>query len=541
MTHSELLFGDASHDKVLRGASRLADAVRLTLGPRSKAVLIGKKWGVPRVCDDGVMIAKEVHLKDPVEDLGAQMLKQAAERTGEAVGDGTSTATILAHALYAEGLRNVVAGASSIELKRAFDAGLEIVVAELRAMASRVDSRAQKAQVAAVSAHGDTSIGEMVADAIERVGSEGVVTVEESRTTQTMLEVVEGMQFDRGYISPYFVTNPEKMTTELDEPLILLCDRKIVSMRDLVPLLEQIAKSGRPLLIVAEDVEGDALATLVVNKLRGLLPCAAVKAPAFGDRRKAILEDIATLTGGTVVAEELGVKLESVTLTDLGHAKRVIVDKDATTIVGGGGEPKLIEGRIAEIRRQITEAKSDYDKEKLQERLAKLVGGVAVVRVGAPTESELKSRKDSFDDAIRATQAAVAEGIVPGGGVALVRAAPAVEKAAAAVEGDRRTGLRILAKALEAPLRQIATNAQSDAGVVVDRVRSGVGAFGFDAAQSRFVDMNAAGILDPLKVVRIAIENAVSVAGTLLLADATMVEVEDEPAPKGAPEGTDLM
>ncbi len=534
MSHTEVLFGDASHAKVLKGATLLADAVRLTLGPRSKAVLIGKKWGAPHVCDDGVTVAKQLKLKDPVEDLGAQMLKQAAERTGEAVGDGTSTSTILAHALYAEGLRNVVAGASSIELKRAFDGGLELAVAELRAQATKVDSKAQKAQVASVSAHGDKTIGEMVAEAIERVGSEGVVTVEESRTTQTLLEVVEGMQFDRGYISPYFVTNPEKMTTELDDPLILLSDKKVASMRDLVPLLEQIAKSGTPLLIVAEDVEGDALATLVVNKLRGLLPCAAVKAPAFGDRRKAILEDIGILTGGTVVAEELGVKLENVMIHDLGRAKKVILDKDTTTIVGGQGDAKQIEGRIAEIRRQMAETTSDYDKEKLQERLAKLAGGVAVVRVGAPTEAELKNRKDAFDDAIRATQAAVAEGIVPGGGVALVRAVAAIEKAAEGAESDRRTGLRILARALEAPLRQIAVNSQADPGVVVERVRGGQSAFGFDAAVGRFVDMNEAGILDPLKVVRIALENAVSVAGTLLLADATMVEIEEESTNKGA-------
>ena len=534
MSHTEVLFGDASHAKVLKGATLLADAVRLTLGPRSKAVLIGKKWGAPHVCDDGVTVAKQLKLKDPVEDLGAQMLKQAAERTGEAVGDGTSTSTILAHALYAEGLRNVVAGASSIELKRAFDGGLELAVAELRAQATKVDSKAQKAQVASVSAHGDKTIGEMVAEAIERVGSEGVVTVEESRTTQTLLEVVEGMQFDRGYISPYFVTNPEKMTTELDDPLILLSDKKVASMRDLVPLLEQIAKSGTPLLIVAEDVEGDALATLVVNKLRGLLPCAAVKAPAFGDRRKAILEDIGILTGGSVVTEELGVKLENVMIHDLGRAKKVILDKDTTTIVGGQGDAKQIEGRIAEIRRQMAETTSDYDKEKLQERLAKLAGGVAVVRVGAPTEAELKNRKDAFDDAIRATQAAVAEGIVPGGGVALVRAVGAIEKAAEGAESDRRTGLRILARALEAPLRQIAVNSQADPGVVVERVRGGQSAFGFDAAVGRFVDMNEAGILDPLKVVRIALENAVSVAGTLLLADATMVEIEEESTNKGA-------
>jgi len=533
MTHTEVLFGDAAHAKVLKGATLLADAVRLTLGPRSKAVLIGKKWGAPHVCDDGVTVAKQMKLKDPVEDLGAQMLKQAAERTGDAVGDGTSTSTILAHALYAEGLRNVVAGASAIELKRAFDAGLALAVADLRSIAIAVDSRSQKAQVAAVSAHGDSSIGEMVADAVERVGSEGVVTVEEWRTTETVLEVVEGMQFDRGYISPYFVTNAEKMTTELEDPRILITDRKVASMRDLVPLLEQIAKEGASLLVIAEDLEGDALATLVVNKLRGLFACAAVKAPAFGDRRKAMLNDIAILTGGTVVTEELGVKLENVTISDLGRAKKVILDKDTTTIVGGQGEKKAVEGRIAEIRRQISETTSDYDKEQLKARLAKLASGVAVVRVGAPTEAELKVRKDAFEDAIRATQAAVAEGIVPGGGVALVRAMGSVERAADSAEGDRRTGLRILARALSAPIRQIALNSQADPGVVVERVRAGSGAFGFDAAQGRYVDMKEAGIIDPLKVVRVGLENAVSVAGTLLLADAAMVEIEDEPPGKG--------
>jgi chaperonin GroEL len=532
MSYSRLLFGDDARAKVLIGAKTLADALRPTLGPRSKSVLIGKKWGAPLICDDGVTIAKEIHLRDPIEDLGVQALRQAAVRTGDAVGDGTTTATLLAYALFADGVRNVVAGASAIELKRGFDAAASAAIEALKKLAKPVETRAEKAQIATVSAHGDASIGELVAAAIERVGAEGVVSVEEARGTETALDVVEGMRFDRGYLSPYFVTDPEKMQAVLVEPLILLHDKRIGNMSALVPLLEAVARAGRPLLIVAEEIEGDALATLAVNKLRGMLACAAVKAPGFGDRRKAMLQDIAVLTGGELLSEELGSKLENATLQQLGSAKRVIVDHESTTIVGGGGDKAAIEGRCNELRRQIKDTTSDYDREKLQERLAKLAGGVAVIRAGAPTESDMKRRKEAFEDAISATQAAVAEGVVPGGGVALIRALPAVRAIESEHQGDRLTGIRCLERAIEAPLRQIANNAQIDAGVAVERVLSGQGAFGLDAARGCYDDLIKLGIIDPVKVVRIALENAVSIAGTLLLAEATLTEVEE---PKGQP------
>jgi chaperonin GroEL len=529
MSYTKLEFRDAARAKILAGAATLADAVRCTLGPRSRSVLIEKKWGSPIVCDDGVTIAKQINLKDPDENLGAKMVREAAERTGDAVGDGTTTAALLAHAMFADGVRNVVAGASAIDVKRGLERGLRAAVAELRAVSRKVGSRKEKAQIATISAHGDTAIGELVADAVERVGAEGVVTVEEAKGTETALEVVEGMQFDRGFLSPYFVTDPEALEAVLEDPVILLDDGKINGMKDLLPVLEEIVKAGKALLIVAEDVEGEALATLVVNKLRGTLACAAVKAPGFGDRRKAMLEDMAILTGGRVVSAEIGKKLDSVLLAELGRATRVVIDKDTTTIIGGAGDKKAIEGRCRELRRQIEDTKSDYDREKLEERLAKLSGGVAVIRVGAPSEVELKNRHEAFDDAIHATKAAVAEGVVPGGGVALLRAIDAVEKAEADCEGDERTGVRILRRALEAPLRQIAANSGVDAGVVVDRVRAGKGAFGFDAARAEYVDLDAAGIIDPTRVTRIALENAVSIAGVLLLAEATLTEIE-EPA-----------
>jgi chaperonin GroEL len=530
MAYKKLLFRDEARDKVLAGASLLTDAVRITLGPRSKCVLLERKWGQPLVCNDGVTIAKEVAFEDPEMDLGARMMRQVAERTGETVGDGTSTATILAHAIFREGLRNVVAGASAIELKRGIDRGLAIATEALRASSRAVASRKEKAQVAAISAHNDGSIGELVADAVERVGADGVVSVEEAKTTQTALEVVEGMQFDRGYASPYFVTDAERMECVLDNPLILLHDRRITSMKDLLPLLESVVKAGRALLIVAEDVDGDALATLVVNRVRGAIACAAVKAPGFGDRRKALLEDIAILTGGRLVAEELGRKLDSVELADLGTATRVVVDKDNTTIIGGGGDRAAIQARTAHIRAEIDKATGDYDREKLEERLAKLAGGVAVIRVGAPSEAEMKNRKEAFEDAISAARAAIAEGIVPGGGLALLRAASAVEAEAERAEGDERTGLRVLAHALEAPARQIAENSGYDDGVVVDRMRSSAGNIGFDAARGQYVDLVAEGIIDPTKVVRVALENAVSVAGVLLLTEATLTEVPEEHA-----------
>ena len=526
-SYTRLLFRDQARERVLAGATMLADAVRVTLGPKSKSVLIEKKWGSPLVCDDGVTIAKEVHLKDPEENLGSRLLREAAERTGDAVGDGTTTSTLLAHAIFAEGLRNVVAGASAIDLKRGIDRGVKAAVESLRAQSRPVASRKEKVQVASISAHNDKAIGEMVAEAMERVGDEGVISVEEAKGTEMELEVLEGMQLDRGFLSPYFVTDAQDMRVALENALLLLYEKRISAMRDLLPLLEDVLKAGRPLLILAEEVEGEALATLVVNKLRGSLPCAAVKAPGFGDRRREILQDIAVLTGGRVISEELGIKLDTVRVEDLGKASRVVIDKDTTTIIGGGGEAKALEARCDELRRQIEETKSDYDREKLQERLAKLSAGVAVIRVGAPSEAEMKNRKEAFDDAVSATRAAVAEGIVPGGGLALLRAVAAVETELQATDGDERTGLRILARALETPARQIAANSGADSGVVAERLRAGTGNTGFDAARGVYVDLVEAGIIDPTKVVRVALENAASVAGVLLLAEATLTEIEE--------------
>jgi chaperonin GroEL len=527
MAHKQILFRSAAREKVLRGATQLADAVRVTLGPRSKSVLIEKKWGTPIVCNDGVTIAKEFDLKDPEENLGARMLRQAAEKTGDMVGDGTSTATILAHAIFADGVRNVVAGASAIDIKRGLDRAAKRAIEALRAMSRPVKTRKEKAQVGAISAHNDSVIGELVADAMDKVGGEGVITVEESKTTETALDVVEGMQFDRGFLSPYFITNPEKMEAVIEDALILISDRKISILKDLIPLLEQVAKSARPLLVVAEDVEGEALATLIVNQIRGALKSCAVKAPGFGDRRKAMLEDIAVLTGGQVVSEDLGVKLENVAIEQLGRAKRIVVDKDNTTIIGGAGDRKQIDGRIEQIRREIEKTTSDYDHEKLEERLAKLAGGVAVIRVGAPAESEMKSKKEALDDAISATKAAVAEGIVPGGGLALLRCVKSLAEEEAKCEGDEKTGIQILKRALEAPARQIAENSAVDGGVVVARMLSGNGNEGFDASRKEYVDLIEAGIIDPTKVVRIALENAVSVASILLLTEATMTEIPE--------------
>jgi len=528
MAGKRLLFKSAAREKVLSGATALADAVRITLGPKSKCVLIQKKWGRPIVCNDGITIAKEVELEDPEANLGAQMIREAAERTGEAVGDGTSTSSILAHAIFSEGLHNIAAGASAVDLKRGLDRGLQIAVRGLKEISRPVASRKEKAQVATISAHNDAATGEMVADAYEKVGAEGVITVEESKTTESSLEVVEGMQFDRGYISPYFITDAEKLEVVLDDPLILLHEKKIASMAELLPFLEQVAKAGRPLLIVAEDVEGEALATLVVNKVRGTLPSAAVKAPGFGDRRKDILQDIATLTGGQVIAEELGVKMENLTVKELGRAKRVVIDKDKTTIIEGAGAKSAIVGRCNELRKQIEKSTSDYDKEKLQERLAKLAGGVAVIRVGAPSETEMKNRKEAIEDAISATKAALAEGIVPGGGLALLRLMDAIEAEATKCAGDERTGVLILRRALEAPVRQIAENSAVDGGVVVDRMKAGKGNYGFDASHCEYVDLVEAGIIDPTKVVRVALENAVSVASVLLLAEATLTELPED-------------
>jgi chaperonin GroEL len=536
MAHKQVLFRSVAREKILRGTTQLAEAVRITLGPKSKSVLIQRKWGTPLICNDGVTIAKEFDLADPEENLGARMLRQAAEKTGDAVGDGTSTATVLAHAIFADGVRNVTAGASAVDLKRGLDRALQAAVKALAGMSRKVSTRKEKAQVATISAHNDATIGELVADAMEKVGGEGVITVEESKTTETVLEVVEGMQFDRGYISPYFVTDAEKMEAVLDEPHVLLTDRKIGLLKDLIPLLEQMAKAGRSILFVAEDVEGEALATLVVNQVRGVLKSVAVKAPGYGDRRKAMLGDIGVLTGGELVAEEMGKRLEDVQLATLGRAKRVVVDKDSTTIIGGAGTRAAIDARMAQIRREIDKATSDYDREKLEERLAKLAGGVAVIRVGAPSESEMKTRKDALDDAISSTKAAVAEGIVPGGGLALIRCIEAVAEEEAACEGDERTGVQCLKRVLEAPARQIAENSAVDGGVVVARMLESKGAFGFDAARKEFVDLYDAGIVDPTKVVRIALENAVSVASVLLLTEATLTELpEKESATQGEP------
>lgn len=529
MPHKQVLFHSAAREKILRGASLLADAIRVTLGPKSKSVLIQKSWGAPIVCNDGVTIAKEFDLKDPEENLGAQVLRQAAEKTGDVVGDGTSTATILAHAMLADGVRNVVAGASAIDLKRGLDRAARATIAALRNMARPVKTKAEKAQVATISAHNDPSIGAFVADAFEKVGGEGVISVEESKTTETSLDVVEGMRFDRGFLSPYFVTDAERMEAVLEDPLILLSDHKISALRDLVPLLEEIAKSGRPLLIIAEDIEGEALATLIVNQLRGVLKACAVKAPGFGDRRKAMLEDIAILTGGQVISEDLGLKLEKTTLQQLGRAARVVADKENTTLIGSKGNRAQIDGRLQQIRHEIEKTTSQYDKEKLEERLAKLSGGVAVIRVGAPTEAEMKSKKEALDDAISSTKAAVAEGMVPGGGLALLRCVEAVAKEEAACNGDEKTGVQILKRALEAPARQIAENSAADGGVVVAQMLAGKGNYGFDAARKEYVDLVEAGIVDPVKVVRTALENAVSVASVLLLTEATLTEI---PEPK---------
>ncbi|WP_170608751.1 chaperonin GroEL [Ruegeria arenilitoris] len=528
MAYKQILFHSKAREKLLSGTKALADAVRVTLGPKSKSVLIQRKWGTPIVCNDGVTIAKEIKLKDPEEDLGAQMLRQAAEKTGDLVGDGTSTATLLAEAIFAEGIRNVVAGASAIEIRRGLDRGKKAAVDVLRGLSQPVKSRVEKVQVATISAHNDVYIGELVADAIEKVGDEGAITVEDSRTIDTVLEVVEGMQFDRGYISPYFVTETEDLTCDLENVLVFLHDKKLSSLRPLIPFLESVVQQNSPLLIIAEDVTEEALATLVVNKLRGGLRVVAVKAPGFGDRRRAMIEDIAVLTGGQLISEEVGTTLESLSIEQLGRANRVICTGDTTTIIGGEGDKDHISERINQIRAAIDATTSDYDREKLEERLAKLAGGVAVIRVGAPSEAEVKSRKEALDDAISATKAAMEEGIVPGGGLALLRCTQPIMELAEKAEGDERTGLLILCRALSAPTRQIADNSAVDGGVVVARMLESKGALGFDAAKNEYVDLLNAGIVDPTKVVRTALENAVSVAGTLLLTEATMTEVEEE-------------
>lgn len=524
----EIHFSDDARNRLAQGVQKLTDAVKVTMGPRGRNVLIQKSYGSPTITKDGVSVAKEIELEDALENMGAQLVKQVASNTADEAGDGTTTATVLANAIYQEGLRNITAGANPVEVKRGMDKALEAILANLKASSRVINDKKEIAQVATISANSDSKIGDMIAEAMEKVGRDGVITVEEAKGINDELDVVEGMQFDRGYLSPYFITNSEKMTVELDHPFILMFDQKISNLKDLLPVLEQVQKSSRPLLIIAEDVEGEALATLVVNKLRGILNITAVKAPGFGDRRKAMLQDIAILTGGAVISEEIGRTLESTTLDDLGNAARVVIDKDNTTIVDGAGNKDSVESRIKEIKTQIEATTSEYDKEKLQERLAKLAGGVAVIKVGAATETEMKEKKDRVDDALSATKAAVEEGIVIGGGAALIRAAAKVDLA---LEGDQKIGCEIILRAIKAPVKQISTNAGYDAGVVVHAISTSSDEnTGFNAATGEYVDMFEAGIIDPLKVERVALTNAVSVSSMLLTTEATIHEIkEDKP------------
>jgi len=519
-------FAQDARDRVLRGVNVLADAVTVTLGPRGRNVVLEKSYGAPNVTKDGVTVAKEIELEDKFENMGAQMVKEVASKTSDVAGDGTTTATVLARAIFTEGLKMVVAGHDPMALKRGIDKAVTAIVDELKALSKPTKEQKEIAQVGTISANNDPTIGEIIAEAMGKVGKEGVITVEEAKSLDTQLDVVEGMQFDRGYLSPYFVTDPERMESKLEDVYLLIHEKKISSMKDLLPVLEQVARAGKPLLIIAEDIEGEALATLVVNKIRGTLSCVAVKAPGFGDRRKAMLEDIAILSGGRVIAEELGMKLENVTLKDLGRSKRVVIDKDNTTLIDGAGKKADIEGRIKQIRAQIDETTSDYDREKLQERLAKLVGGVAVVKVGAATEIEMKEKKARVEDALHATRAAVEEGIVPGGGVALIRASAVLEKLR--VSEEERYGVSIVKRAIEEPLRWIATNAGAEGAIVLDKVKNGKGGFGYNAYSEEYEDLMKAGIIDPTKVVRTALQNAASVAGLLLTTEAMVAEKPEE-------------
>ena len=529
----EIHFSDDSRNRLYNGVEQLADAVKVTMGPRGRNVLLQKSFGSPTITKDGVSVAREIELSDNIENMGAQLVKEVASKTNDQAGDGTTTATILAHSIFKEGLRNVTAGANPVEIKRGMDKACDSIVAELKAIAKDVDDKEQIAQVATISANSDTAIGDMIAEAMEKVGKDGVITVEEAKGINDELDVVEGMQFDRGYLSPYFVTNSDKMVAELENPYILLYDKKIANLKDMLPILEAVNQGGRPLLIVAEDVEGEALATLVVNRLRGSLNIAAVKAPGFGDRRKAMLEDIAILTGGTVISEEMGMTLEGSGIEVLGTAARIVIDKDNTTIVDGAGDSSAVEARVAQIRNEIENTTSDYDKEKLQERLAKLSGGVAVIKVGAATETEMKEKKDRVDDALSATRAAVEEGIVIGGGAALIRAA---QKVSHDLNGDEQIGADIIIRAVRAPMKQIASNAGFDAGVVVNEVeKSNDQNLGFNAATGEYVDMFSAGIVDPAKVERVAMQNAVSVASLLLTTEATVSDKKEEKAPAMPP------
>jgi chaperonin GroEL len=521
----QIVYGEQSRQAVLRGVNQLADAVKVTLGPKGRNVVLDKKFGSPTITKDGVTVAKEIDLKDPLENMGAQMVREVASKTSDTAGDGTTTATVLAQAIYREGAKNVVAGANPMDIKRGIEKAVEAVTAELKKMSKPVSGN-MVAQVGTISANNDETIGKIIADAMDKVGKDGVITVEEARTLETSLDVVEGMQFDRGYLSPYFVTDPERMEVVLENPVILIHEKKISSMKDLLPVLEQVARLGRPLLIIAEDIEGEALATLVVNKLRGTLQAAAVKAPGFGDRRKAMLEDIAILTGGRAITEDLGIKLESIKLEDLGKAKKVVIDKDNTTIVEGAGTSSAIEGRVKQLRAQVEETTSDYDREKLQERLAKLVGGVAIIKVGAATETEMKEKKARVEDAMHATKAAVEEGIVPGGGVALIRASKGLDSLK--LGGDQQIGVNIVRRAIEEPMRWIATNAGHEGSIVVQKVREMKDTEGFNALTDTYEDLVKAGVIDPTKVVRSALQNSSSIASLLLTTEALICEIPEE-------------
>jgi chaperonin GroEL len=537
MASKQITYAADARQAMLRGVNKLADAVKITLGPKGRNVVLEKKFGSPLSTKDGVSVAKEIELEDPTENMGAQLVREVASKTSDVAGDGTTTATVLAQAIFREGVKAVTAGSNPMDLKRGIDAAVEEAVASIKKMSRPVAGKAI-AQVGSISANNDEMIGKIIAEAMDKVGKDGVITVEEAKGLETSLEVVEGMQFDRGYLSPYFITDSERMEVTLEDAAILIHEKKISSMKDLLPILEQVAKTGKPLVIVAEDVEGEALATLVVNKLRGTLHVAAVKAPGFGDRRKAMLQDIATLTGGQCITEDLGIKLESIKLTDLGRAKKIVIDKDNTTIVEGGGKPKDIAGRVNQIRAQIDETTSDYDREKLQERLAKLVGGVAVIKVGAATESEMKEKKARVEDAMHATKAAVEEGIVPGGGVALLRAQKALEKLAKGEKNeDQAIGVRIVSRALEEPIRQIANNAGKEGSVIVNEIRGLDDTMGFNAQAEKTVDMIKEGIIDPMKVVRTALQNAASIAGLMLTTEALISEIPEEDKKPAMPGG----
>ena len=522
----QLLYSDQARSAILQGVNQLANAVKATLGPKGRNAILDKKFGAPTITKDGVTVAKEIDLKDPYQNMGAQLVKEVASKTSDVAGDGTTTATVLAQAIFREGVKHLSAGANPMELKRGIEKAVETATGELKKLSKPCQDKKEIGQIGAISANNDSTIGDLIAEAMDKVGKDGVITVEEAKSMSTSLDVVEGMQFDRGYISPYFVTNAERMESSLEDAFLLIHEKKISAMKDLLPILEQVAKMGKPLVIVAEDVEGEALATLVVNKLRGTLNIAAVKAPGFGDRRKAMLEDIAILTGGQVISEEVGVKLENVKLTDLGRAKRVTIDKDNTTIVEGAGDPKKIEARVKQIKAQIEETTSDYDREKLQERLAKIVGGVAVINVGAATETEMKEKKARVEDALHATKAAVEEGIVPGGGVALLRSVPALEKMK--LDGDQQFGVNIVRRACEEPIRLIAENAGVEGSIVVDKVRSAKASNGYNAATDEYVDLVDAGVIDPTKVTRCALQNAASVAGLMLTTEVTVTDLPEE-------------